>query len=187
MAEITKTINKKLEYRKLEYFVATQELFNHVARFYFGIIQEHQYILELKQKPALTELERLTVQTKKNPTPAIPLPFQHIPAMFRRAAINTAYGSAKSFFTTLRKYKEKKAKTESKGKKYKQHPPVPPREWNKNTIFYAGMIKDIDDKTVMLKLYTGEAWAWMKFKHTGRNFRKAGKFYHHQLSFTRTA
>ncbi len=170
MAIITKTINKKIEYRKPEYFVATKMLFNQVAKFYFDVIQEHQYILELKQKSALTELEKLTLQTKYNPTPKIPLPFHYVPAMFRRAAINSAIGSAKSFFTTLRKYKEKKTAAEAKGKKFKQRPPVPPRVWNKNTIFYAEMIKDMDENTVMLKLYTGNSWVWMKFKHSGRKF-----------------
>ena len=175
MAKTTKTINKKLEYKKPEYFAETQKLFNQVASFYFDVIQEHQYILELSSKEALTELESLTVRTKNNPTPKVPLPFQYIPAMFRRAAINTAYGSVKSFFTTLRKYKEKKAKTEAKGKKHKQRPPVPPRDWSKNTVFYAGMIKDMDDEEVMLKLYTGKAWVWMKFKHSGRVFPEGWK------------
>lgn len=72
MAKTTKTINKKIEYRKPEYFVATQELFNQVAKFYFGIIQEHQYILELDPQLALREMEIITVQTKNNPQPAIP-------------------------------------------------------------------------------------------------------------------
>jgi|LSQX01.3.fsa_nt_gb IS605 OrfB family transposase len=90
--------------------------------------------------------------------------------MFRRAAINAAYGSAKSFFSSLKNYKDKKAKVEARGKKYKQRPPVPPREWNKNTVFYTGMIKSMDDDTVMLKLYTGKSWVWLKFRHTGRTF-----------------
>ena len=175
MAKTAKTITKKLEYRKPEYFAETQKLFNEVVKFYFDVIQEHQYILELNQKPALTELERLTVQTKSNPAPVMPLSFHHIPAMFRRAAINTAYGSAKSFFTTLDKHKEKKAKVEAKGNKYKQRPPAPPREWNKKAIFYAGMIKNMDDETVMLKLYTGKAWVWIKFKHSGRAFPEEWK------------
>ncbi len=175
MANATKTINKNLEYKKPKYFIATQEIFNYVAKFYFAVIQEYQYILALKQKQALTELERLTVQTQNNPTPKIPLPILHIPVMFRRAAINTTYGSAKSFFSNLKKYKEKKAKAEAKGKKYKQRPPVPPREWNKKVTFYAGMIKDMDDNTVMLKLYTGKAWVWMKFKHAGRTFPESWK------------
>jgi len=175
LARATKTIHKKLEYKKPDCFTATQELFNRVARFYFNIIQEHPYILELNQKRALTALERRTVQTKDNPTPVRPLPFQHVPAMFRRAAINTAYGSARSFFSNLKKYKEKKAEVEARGKKYKRRPPVPPREWNKKVVFYAGMIKDMDKNTVMLKLYTGKAWVWMKFKHTGRDFPEGWK------------
>jgi len=134
----TKTIVQNLEYRFPEWFKLTEQLFNEVAAFYFGIIQDHELILELTNKEALTELERLTHKTKDNPLPPFPLK-RDIPAMFRRACINTAIGSARSFFSNLKKWKEKKSRVEAKGKKFTKRPPVPPRKWNKNTVFYAGM------------------------------------------------
>ena len=36
--------------------------------------------------------------------------------------------------------------------------------------YYKGMYKDFDDQSIMLKLYTGKAWAWVKHRYTGRPF-----------------
>ena len=56
---------------------------------------------------------------------------ENIPAMFRRAAINAALGSARSFYSHLARWQKSKEKAEAKGKKCKDRPPVPPRSWNK--------------------------------------------------------
>jgi len=96
----TKTIKQTLEYRFPEWFKLTEKLFNEVTAFYFGIIQEHELILELTNKEALAEIEKFTHKTRDNPFPPFPLKWS-IPAMFRRACINTALGSARSFFTNL--------------------------------------------------------------------------------------
>ena len=56
---------------------------------------------------------------------------ENIPAMFRRAAINAALGSARSFYSHLARWQKSKEKAEAKGKKCKDCPPVPPRSWNK--------------------------------------------------------
>lgn len=163
----TKTIRQNLEYRFPEWFRLTKELFNEVSAFYFGIIQEHELILELTNKKALTELERLTHKAKDNPSPPFPLRWD-IPAMFRRACVNTALGSARSFFSNLNRWKEHKAKVESKGKRYTDRPPVPPREWHRNTVFYAGQHKGYTGRDIMLKLFDGKTWRWVKYHVTGR-------------------
>lgn len=163
----TKTIKQNLEYRYPEWFRLTEKLFNEVTAFYFGIIQDHELILELTNKKALTELERLTHKTKDNPSPLFHLKWD-VPAMFRRACINTAIGSARSFFSNLRKWKEKKAKAESKGKRFTDRPPAPPREWHKNTLFYTGQYKSYTGKSIMLKLFDGSTWRWVKYRLTGR-------------------
>ena len=166
-AKPTKTIKQTLEHRFPEWFKLTGKLFNEVTAFYFGIIQEHGLILELTNKGALTELERLTHKTKDNPSPPFPLKWD-MPAMFRRACINAAIGSARSFFSNLKNWKEKKARVEAKGKKFKERPPVPPREWRRDVLFYAGQYKGYTGKTVMLKLFDGRTWRWVKFRLTGR-------------------
>jgi len=101
---------------KTEYFLETKEIFNKVSKFYFEVIEKNENFLELSNKEALSELERLTHKTEKNTCPLYPLVYE-VPAMFRRACINAALGSARSYYTHLRKYEEKKKKAESKGKK----------------------------------------------------------------------
>lgn len=167
MKTVTKTIIQRVKTEKKEYFEKTKEKFNEVCGFYFEVIQGNQSILSLTNKEALTELERLTHKTERNPYPEIPLE-KEVPAMFRRSAINAAFGSARSFFTNLEKYHKKKSKAEGKGKRYNKRPPVPPRSWNKTPVFYRGMIKDYDGEVVMLKLYSGSNWIWLKFEVLGR-------------------
>ena len=100
MAKATTTIRQTLSYRSdvQAYFAANQALFNRVASFYFDVIQAHSKILDLSNKQALTALEKLTHKTEINPNPVMPLTEVQadIPAMFRRAAINAALGSARS-------------------------------------------------------------------------------------------
>jgi transposase len=160
------------------WFGQTQALFNRVAAFYFAVIEAHPGILELADDPeALTALERLTHNTTKNPDPIMPLAEGvpgDIPAMFRRAAIHAALGSARSFHSNLERWRRQKTKAEekarAKGKPSRFHvrPPVPPRQWNKSTVLYDGMWKEFDGYTVLLKVWTGTSWAWVKFQVSGR-------------------
>src|SRR5258706_13233703 len=107
MAKATTTIRQSLNYQpqQSDCFAAHQALFNRVVAFYFEVIQAHAGILALKNKEALTALERLTHATQKHACPIMPLCdiAPNIPAMFRRAAINAAIGSARSFSSTLKK------------------------------------------------------------------------------------
>ena len=101
MGKATKTIRQALSYQPQHavWFAANQALFNRVAAFYFEVIQAHEKVLDLPGKEALTALENLTHATEKHPNPVMPLQeiAEHIPAMFRRAAINAALGSAVPF------------------------------------------------------------------------------------------
>jgi hypothetical protein len=80
---------------------------------------------------------------------------EDIPAMFRRAAIHAALGSARSFYAHLKRWREGKEKAEAKKKPFKKRPPVPPRSWNKSATLYAGMWKERSDTSIMLKVWTG--------------------------------
>jgi hypothetical protein len=153
-----------------DWFVQTQALFNRVAAFYFQVIQAHEGILDLSNKEALTALEKLTHATERNPHPVMPLSeiVEDMPAMFRRAAIHAALGSARSFFAHRKKWQAKKEKAQAKGKKFTQRPPVPPRTWNKSATLYAGMWKDRTTSSLVLKVWTGTCWSWFKCRLTGR-------------------
>ena len=173
MAKATKTIRQALHYppQYAAYFAANQVLFNRVVAFYFDCIQAHEGILTLKNKEALTALEKLTHATAANPHPIIPLTdlAPDIPAMFRRAAINAALGSARAFSSSLKKWRARKEKHEAKqtrsgGKKkpFKERPPVPPRSWNKSAPFYAGSFRERHHHSLVLKVWTGSCWSWLK-------------------------
>lgn len=172
MAKATTTIKQALHYgpEHSAWFAATQTLFNRVYAFYFAVIQAHSKILALSNKEALTALEKLTHTTQSNPTPIMPLSEiqEDIPAMFRRAAINAALGSARSFFSHLSKWHKAKDKAEAKGKKFHERPPVPPRTWNKSVSLYAGMWKDRSEQSIILKVWSGTCWSWIKVRMTGR-------------------
>ena len=88
--------------------------------------------------------------------------------MFRRAAINAALGSARSFFSHLQKWQKRQEKAEAKGMKFHERPPVPPRTWNKSAVLYAGMWKQRSAKSIVIKVWTGTCWSWIKVRITGR-------------------
>ena len=142
MAKATKTVKQPLSYKSAHasYFAATKTLFNQVAAFYFDVIAVHSGLLDLSNKEALTALEKLTHTTKDNARPIMPLASvitADISAMFRRAAIHAALGSARSFYTHLGKWRKQKEKATAKGKKFTTRPPVPPRTWNRSVTLYA--------------------------------------------------
>ena len=172
MAKATKTIRQSLGYKPAHaaWFAATQDLFNQVAAFYFEVIAAHEKVLDCSNKEALTVLETLTHATHKHPTPIMPLEAigEDIPAMFRRAAIHAALGSARSFYSLLRKWKKRKEKAQANGKQFTERPPVPPHSWNKPTTLYAGQWKERTRSSIVLKVWTGTCWSWLKVRLTGR-------------------
>jgi len=172
MAKATITIKQSLQYQphQASWFAATTALFNQVAAFYFSVIEAHEKVLELGSKEALTALEKLTHTTERNPHPVMPLSEigEDIPAMFRRAAIHAALGSAHSFNAHLKKWRARKEKTLAKRKKFTERPPVPPRTWNKSATLYAGMWKNRTKSNMIIKVWTGTCWSWLKVRLTGR-------------------
>ena len=111
MAKAITTIRQSLNYQSqhADYLAANHALFNRVVAFYFEVIQAHEKVLDLPTKEALTALEMLTHATSKNRAPVMPLTeiAQDIPVMFRRAAINAALGSARSFYSSLKNHSRK--------------------------------------------------------------------------------
>ena len=172
MAKATTTMKQVLHYEtdQSAWFAANQALFNRVAAFYFEVIAAHEKVLDLSNKDALTALEKLTHTTQSNPTPLIPLEdlLEDIPALFRRAAINAALGSARSFYSHLSRWRKRKEKAQAKGKKFHERPPVPPRTWNKSATLYMGLWKERAKCSIVIKVWTGTCWSWIKVRITGR-------------------
>ena len=48
--------------------------------------------------------------------------------------------------------------------------PSPPKHLHMAMLYYKGMYKDFADGSILLKLYTGKTWAWVKHRYTGRPF-----------------
>jgi hypothetical protein len=178
MAKATTTIKQALNYQPehAAWFAANQALFNQVVAFYFEVIQAHEKVLELKSQEALRALEQLTHATTSHPHPVMPLCalVEDIPAMFRRAAINAALGSAKSFYSHLEKWRKRKEKAGAKNKPFRERPPVPPRTWNKSAPFYLGQWKERSASSIVLKVWTGSCWSWLKVRITGRDLPGQG-------------
>src|SRR6266478_6480185 len=172
MAKATTTIKQVLNAPAdhAAWFAANQAHFNHVVAFYFEVIQAHASVLDLSAKEALTALEKLTHTTDKNPHPVMPLSAlqQDIPAMFRRAAIHAALGSARSFYSHRASWRKRKQKAQAKGKPFHERPPVPPRSWNKSATLYAGMWRERKASSIVIKVWTGTYWSWLKVRITGR-------------------
>jgi hypothetical protein len=159
MAKATTTTKQSLQYQPQHeaWFVANQQLFNQVAAFYCSAMQAHEHVLELGSKEALTALEKLTHPTKRNPHPVMPLSEirADIPAMFRRAAIHAALGSAHSLYAHLKKWRARKEQALAKGRTFTQRPPVPPRTWNTSATLYAGLWKE---RSPSLVRHAGRWW-----------------------------
>src|SRR5579884_895982 len=173
MAKATTTIIQRLNYQPQHAaaFAANQALFNSVVAFYFDVIQAHEQMLKLGSMDAMRALEQLTHATEKHPNPVMPLAevCPDVPAMLRRAAINAALGSAKSFYGNLKRWRARKEKAEARGKKFTDRPPVPPRAWNKSVPFYAGMWRQRTNNSIVLKVWTGACWSWVKVRISGRD------------------
>jgi len=109
-------LNYQAEY--CAWFAANQALFNRVASFYFEVIQAHEKVLDLSNKEALTVLEKLTHTTETHPHPVMPFARleEYSQRMFRRAAINAALGSARSFSSNLGKWRSEKRRCSQRKK-----------------------------------------------------------------------
>jgi transposase len=173
MAKATTTIKQVVNYHADHgaWFAANQALYNQACAFYFEVIQAHEKVMDFSNKDALTALEKLTHTTQSQPDPVMPLSAiqEDMPAYFRRAAINAALGSARSFYSTLGKWRQRKEKAEAKSKKFHERPPVPPRTWNQSATLYMGMWKERTASSIIIKVWTGTCWSWIKVRITGRD------------------
>ena len=123
-------------------------------------------------------IENLTVISKQRPEPEIPLHI-NMPQDMRRSCIKRAFGMVKSWHSSYKRWQLRKEKHEaiqakklnsadSKGnvyipKKFTDRPPVPVEEFGHlNPTFYSGMYKEFNGNSIILKLWTGKAWVFMK-------------------------
>jgi hypothetical protein len=90
-----------------KWYTETKALYNQTVAFYFEVYQAHPGLLDLDQQTALTQAEKLTHRTARNPHPLWPLSETvqaDLPALLRRAAINAARGAFQSFHSNYRRW-----------------------------------------------------------------------------------
>ena len=155
------TYKIQLNYKHLNWFKQTQSLFDSVLAFYYELLEKQPEALSLTNQNLLRHLELQTIKQRDGTPPETPLPFEKIPLYFRRAAINAAISMYRSYVGKLKAWQEGTIKS---GK------PSPPKRLHMSMLYYKGMYKDFDEKSILLKLYTGKTWAWVKHRYTGRPF-----------------
>ncbi|CAK7075873.1 MAG: hypothetical protein EUB_01000 [Eubacterium sp.] len=158
------TYKLQMCYKHLDWFKQTQSLFDAVLAFYYEQLDQNPQALSLTNQNLLRHLELKTIPQRNGTQPENPLPYKKVPLYFRRAAINAAISLYRSYDSRLKAWEENHKGQTEKGK------PKPPGKLHASMLYYKGMYKDFDDKIIMLKLYTGKAWAWVKHRYTGRPF-----------------
>ena len=162
----TRTIRYRILDDVLPPVKETVELYRSVAAHCLYVLKENTELLRAEDAPEeapagkydlFTVVERLIHRTKNNPDPAYPLDVvgKNIPAYIRRSAINSAIGTARSWYANYEKWA-------NNGRK--KHPPALRTENSKWPVYYKELYKEFNGKSVMLKLYTGEAWVWRKVR-----------------------
>lgn len=159
---VTTTYQFRLYRKHLEWFQETELLYNNVIKHYYMILLEKTELLELSNHFLLRELEILTVGTKemkqKQENISYPLEgFPKIPLYFRRAAINTAIGLARSYVSQRRNWENGSSRK-----------PAPASKFQSSPVYYKGMYKEFTENSICLKLYTGEKWEWRNYHFIGR-------------------
>lgn len=129
----------------------TQELYNEVLCFYYNLYLDCLTDNKKGTQESLRALEKMTIVGRdKIPVPC-PIPWEGLPLYFRRAAINAAIASAKSYLSR----KNQRQRTE---------------KFTESVTFYKGMYRDLTEKEITLKLWNGEGWLWTHCRLKGNFF-----------------
>lgn len=175
------TYKLQLCYKHLDWFKQTQSLFDAVLAFYYEQLDKDPQALSLTNQNLLRHLELKSIPQRDGTQPENPLPYKKVPLYFRRAAINAAISLYRSYDSRLKAWEKGYAGpvetvgndapvVPDKSTKRQKGKPSPPKHLHASMLYYKGMYKDFDGKSIMLKLYTGKTWAWVKHRYTGRPF-----------------
>lgn len=165
----------KLYCKHPEWIEATKQLYNEVEEFYYRLLLNYPEHWGKTAQSILRELEKLTVKSRSGEEPAVTVPFERVPVYFRRAAINAAIAMLHSYHTKLKNWEQKKAEAEQEGFVYKKTKPETAKSFCASPTFYKGMYKEFEEGSIVLKLYTGSSWSWVKCKLRGRAVPKEGE------------
>ncbi len=156
---ITITYQLRLYHRHQDWLMQTRQLYNRVVWHYYQILMKESNLLENSNFLLLRILEEKSIGTKEmRKKGEEPLwkweDLPKIPMYFRRAAINTAIGMARSLAGG--------SASQAKGV-------------DCSPVFYKGMYREFGEDSIQLKLYNGKKWVWVTYPYTGRSIPKEGK------------
>lgn len=149
-----KTFRMLLNTENPEWLKENQKRFQEVQRFYCEILQKTPHLYEMGSQQILRELELMTIPSKNNPGVERQIPWEKLPAYFRRAAINSVIGDLKSAFTR------------SNGQSIQIMT-------QSSAIFYQRMYRDFTSKKITLHVWNGEDWVWLKCRLHGNELPDA--------------
>ena len=131
-----------------EWLLITRRLYNDVLYFYYKLFLEHPELNSLTNQKAMRALECMSIVGRDKKPVEVPLPWKGVPLYFRRAAINSALAAGRSYL----------ARSEQT---------CPSQEFSSGITLYKGMYKDLDNHSVMVKVWNGEKWCWIHGRLSG--------------------
>lgn len=164
----TITYRLKLRCKHPDWVRQTEALYNEVLAFYYSLLKDEPTLLRLGNMELLRKLEQMTVVGRDKVPVPVPIPFQKVPIYFRRAAINAAIGHARSYAGLMRDWVQKKTDAEQRGLTWRKKTPSLPNAFHASVLFYKGMFKEFGQGSILLKLWNGHSWAWVRHTYCGR-------------------
>ncbi|MUG92897.1 hypothetical protein F7734_50990 [Scytonema sp. UIC 10036] len=152
----TKSVKCKLERNGFD-LNETKAAFNEVVHFYFALVNTHPsgVNIPVAEDGGWRYYEKLTIGSKT----VYPFPFNGFPVQFRRAAIRKAIGAWQSWNSNYQKWL-------NRPNQQKHHrPPLQPRSFNFSPSFDAGVWKEDDGQSIILKILVNGQWKWVKFQY----------------------
>ncbi len=155
----TKTLQTKLLRDGFD-LTETNQLFSDIALFWLLIIADDPGGVDA------VDFKRYYEPRFFSPEATQPFPFD-CPQPFRRAALAKAIGIYKSWHSNYQNWQVREVNRLTKpGKPAKKHrPPTLPTELRLNATLYAGMFKDDERRSIVLKIVVKGAWKWVKFSY----------------------
>lgn len=136
-------------------FEQTVEVYRNAVSFFIDICdKEWDNLVDLRSQERLQTIEKLSLETKKNPNPKyyFNAKFYKMPAYFRRSAINTATGAYSSYYSNLQNWKKN-----SVGKE-------PTLQLDRNvmpTLYNGGVYIRNDETHAQIKIFHKNDWVWL--------------------------
>lgn len=136
-------------------FLQTVEKYRNAVSFFLDVCDKEWDILSpLKSMERCRKIEKLSLQTKKNPAPKYDFnkDFYKMPSYLRRSAINAATGAYSSYHSNLKNWEENRARKK------------PTLRLDRNvmpTLYKDNMYVRTGSNTAKIKVFHKNDWVWL--------------------------